>query len=176
MWKDIKNYEGLYQISDTGEVRSLDKLVTYSNGRKHLYKGKLISPAIHNNYYAVTLHKDGKMQTVYIHRLVAQHYLDNPNNLPYINHKDENKLNNAVSNLEWCTPLYNNIYGNRIEKVKQSTYKKVYQLDLSGNIIKLWNSPTEVESILGIKRASISNCITGRSKSAGGYVWRYADR
>jgi hypothetical protein len=111
-WKSIEGYEGLYEISDVGQVRSLDKIIPYPNGSKRLYKGKIIKPAIHNGYYAVTLHKNGFKKTLKIHRLVATHFIPNPQNLPCVNHKDENKLNNHVENLEWCTIKYNSNYGN----------------------------------------------------------------
>lgn len=172
-WKEIKGYEGLYEISDAGNVRSVDRCITYSNGVKHNYKGKIIVPVIHRNYYAVTLHKDNKKRTFKVHRLVAEAFIENPLNLPYVNHKDENKLNNSVSNLEWCTAQYNSNYGNSQLKKSNSCKKPIFQLDLEGNIIKLWNSPSDVENELGISCSSISNFIAGRSKSAGGYGWRY---
>lgn len=172
-WKDIKGYEGIYQISNNGIVKSLKRNVTYSNGKVVHYKEKIVKPAIHNCYYAVTLHKNGLKRTVKVHRLVAEHFISNPLNLPCINHKDENKLNNNVDNLEWCTVKYNSNYNNAQERKAKSCWKPIYQLDLNGNVIKLWDSPTEVEKELGILKSSISNQIAGRIKTAGGYLWRY---
>ena len=108
IWKDIPNYENLYQISNLGRVRSLH----------NRYKGKQYLKACPNSkgYLLVSLCKNHTQRAFNIHRLVAEAFIPNPNNLPCINHIDENKLNNAVSNLEWCSYQYNNVYGHRIEK------------------------------------------------------------
>ena len=109
LWKDIPEYEGLYQVSNYGRIKSL-----------HNYRGKgnIIKPKIKNNYYQIGLRKNNIRKWFSIHRLVAENFILNSQNLPQVNHKDENKLNNYVDNLEWCTVLYNNTYGTRIDKVK----------------------------------------------------------
>lgn len=173
IWKEIKDYEGFYEISNTGCIRSVKRIVTYSNGINHLYKSKVLSPSICNGYYKVTLHKNGLKKTHSVHRLVAEAFIDNPKKLPCVNHKDENRLNNNADNLEWCTIKYNSNYGNAQIKKAKKCFKPLCQLDLNGNVIKLWNSMTDVEKELGIKIASISNNIHGHSKSAGGYKWRF---
>jgi hypothetical protein len=111
IWKDIEGYEGLYQVSNLGNVKSL-----YTN--KNL---SYIKCGRDREYLSVSLSKDKKLKIYYIHRLVAETFIDNPNNYPYVNHKDENKQNNCVNNLEWCSPKYNINYGTRKIKVKCSS-------------------------------------------------------
>ena len=116
----------------------------------------------------VDLHKDGKSKTYEIHRLVAMAYLPNPENLSEINHKDENKTNNCLQNLEWCDRSYNINYGTRTEKTK----KQILQFDLDGNFIREWPSATDV----GLEvQSHICKCLKGKTKSALGYVWKYKD-
>ena len=153
VWKDIDGYEGLYQVSIFGEVRN-----TKGRTRKGVLGG--------HGYLQIMLSKCGKTRTFLVHRLVAQAFIPNPDGLPEVNHKDENKQNNAVDNLEWCTPQYNMDYSNA---------KWVHQYDKQGNYIKSWKSTKEVERVLHISNGNISNCCNGRVKTAGGYVWRYAE-
>lgn len=104
IWKDINGYEGLYQISNLGNVRSMDRIVTYSNGKKVKTKGKLLKPTIKKNGYCyVSLSKNGEKPKYDVHRLVAKAFLDNPCGYPVVNHIDGCKTNNMVSNLEWTT-------------------------------------------------------------------------
>lgn len=126
-WKNVIGYEGLYEVSNTGQVRSLDRYVKYSNGRIHLHKGKVLSPVKDKyGYLAVCLCCNEKQKRIKIHRLVAQAFLPNPDNLPQVNHKDEDKLNNSVDNLEWCTAKYNNNYGHRTENIVSTRVKNGY--------------------------------------------------
>ena len=108
-WRDIEGYEGLYQVSNLSRVRSLNYNKTGQI--------KELSYAKRRGYLGVTLYKNGKPKTFTVHRLVARMFIPNPNNYPQVNHKDENKINNNVSNLEWCTVLYNNCYGTRLKRV-----------------------------------------------------------
>ena len=112
IWKDIKGYEGYYQVSNTGFIRSVDRWITYKNGSKHFLKGEpLKGRPDRDGYLIIGLAKEGKQRYIGIHRLVAEAFIPNPNNLPQVNHKDENKTNNSVWNLEWCTSKYNVNYG-----------------------------------------------------------------
>lgn len=121
IWKNIKGYEGLYQVSNYGKVRSLDKKVKGSNQYGKIFfvtkKGKQLKSRIKNGYCNVHLIKNGVLKEFTIHRLVAEAFIPNPNNLPQVNHKDENKANNYVENLEWCTRSYNCSYGSRCERI-----------------------------------------------------------
>ena len=117
-WKDIANYEGIYQISNMGNVRSLDRIVHPNN--QYLQKGKILKPLDNGKYLFVTLRKDGVKENKYIHRLVAEHFLPNPLFYNEVNHKDEDKHNNCISNLEWCTHSYNMNYGTRNEKISKT--------------------------------------------------------
>lgn len=114
-WKDIKDYEGLYQISNLGRVKSLSRYVYTSNPKFKGYrctKEKILkSGKTKKGYLIVVLRKNNKSKSMYVHRLVATAFIYNPNNLPEVNHKDENPLNNNVTNLEWCTHKYNGNYG-----------------------------------------------------------------
>jgi len=115
MWKDIEGYEGLYQVSCNGEIKSLSREIIYNNGKVIHLKERILKPLKINNYLAVDLHDSNKNhKRFYIHRLVASAFIDNPDNLPEVNHKDENPFNNSVDNLEWCTHTYNLNYGTRI--------------------------------------------------------------
>lgn len=112
IWKDITGYEGLYQVSNLGRVKSTQ----YFHGTNE----RILKPiSTHNGYFRVHLRKDGKLKTFKIHRLVAEAFIPNPDNLPQINHKDEDKTNNRVDNLEWCSARYNCNYGGRNELIRQ---------------------------------------------------------
>ena len=115
IWKDIKGYEGWYKVSNLGNVRSLDRAITYSNGRKHFEKGKMLKPTLKSNgYYYVSLSRNCKTPKYDIHKLVAIAFLENPNNYKCVNHIDGNKLNNNINNLEWCSYSYNAIHANKL--------------------------------------------------------------
>ena len=156
-WRDVPGYEGLYEVSNLGRVRNIKT-------------GRILRPLKHaGGYLQVALYKNGTVRTSLINRLVALAFLPNPQNLPQINHKDEDKTNNTVDNLEWCDSKYNANYGTRNEKVS----KPVLQYDLLGNFIREWPSIMKVERELGIYQGSISMCCLDYRKSAGGFVWRF---
>jgi hypothetical protein len=191
IWRDIAGYEGYYQVSNFGRVRSLDKMQNY-NGSARLHKGKILKP---NNdgrgYLIVDLSKNNRSVTRTIHRLVAMAFLDNPNNLPHVNHKDEVKTNNFVfvnedgtvdydkSNLEWCTVSYNVNYGNAaVERgLKQrndrnkSKLTAMYTLD--GNLVDIYPSAREASRLTGIPKTLIYKCCKWENKTAKGFVFKY---
>ena len=123
-WRTIEGYEGLYEVSNLGRVRSLDMYVKCGYGNYRLHKGKVLSPTKDTNgYLRVVLSCNGKHKSITVHRLVAQTFILNPDNLPEVNHKDEDKTNNNVDNLEWCNRKYNINYGSRKDKVRDTKIK-----------------------------------------------------
>ena len=157
IWKDIPEYEGLYQVSNLGNVKSLNnnKILSFGNTTK--------------GYYQVGLFKNSKCKRFYVHRLVALTFLKNPNELPLVNHKDENKHNNCIDNLEWCTNQYNLTYKNTQKNKK----RKINQYDLNGNFIKTWDCIIDIGKELNIKNPNICKVCNGERNKAGGYIWRY---
>lgn len=124
-WREIEGYEGLYQVSNLGRVRSLDRVVMKSNSVLLPVKGRILKPRPDNGgYIRVCLSKNAIEIDYSVHRLVAMAFLSNPYNLPEVNHKDENKRNNCVENLEWCTSLYNNNYGSHNKRHSKTCKKK----------------------------------------------------
>ena len=132
IWRPVVGYEGLYEVSNTGQVRSLNRYVKGKGKSYRLQKGKMLSPIKNKDgYLQVNLCCNGKNKMFLVHRLSAQAFLPNPDNLPEINHKDEDKTNNIVDNLEWCDRSYNNNYGTRKDKVRESKLKSGYWTGLS---------------------------------------------
>ena len=124
IWRPVVGYEGLYEVSSYGRVRSMDRYVKYSNGRINLHKGRILSPGKDTNgYLQVILTCNGKHKSIKVHRLIVQAFIPNPDNLLEVNHKDEDKTNNSVDNLEWCTRKYNINYGSRKDKVRDTKIK-----------------------------------------------------
>lgn len=165
---DIKGYEGLYKVSRDGRVLSLNY------GGRGYEKVLANKPNANNKYYAVTLVKDGKEKTYMVHRLVAETFIPNPNNLPQINHKDENGQNNIVSNLEWCDRSYNMRYGTRAERQSEKVKKAVLQYDKDGNFIREWEGGCDAEEFYNKRTAqNIGRCCRGKIKSAYGFIWKF---
>ncbi len=176
IWKDIEDFEGQYQVSNLGNIRS------QPNKANHFKTVHNIGQ--YNNshgYMIVSLFKNKLQKSYQVHRLVAQAFIPNPNNYSQVNHIDGNKLNNCVNNLEWCTAKQNmqhakqnglraDFSGNNNPRIR-----KINQYDLQGNFIKQWNSIYDIINELGICRSSIWRACTGRFKQTNGYIWKYAD-
>lgn len=160
-WKNIKGYEDKYLISNFGEV-------------KVIKTNKILKKELRRNYWSVQLWKDRKSKHFQIHRLVALHFIDNKNNYRYVNHKDENKLNNNVNNLEWCTASYNINYGTAIQRAVEKKAISVLQYDKNNNLIAKHFSIIDAERNTGIYNPNIIKCCKGERKTAGGYIWKYA--
>ena len=187
IWKtavyDGELYEGLYRVSNWGRILSLN----YRNTGK----SELMTPTQDTDgYLRVDLCKNGKPKTCKVHRLIAEVFLPNPENLPQVNHKDEDKTNNFVflnedgtvnkkkSNLEWKSPKDNCNHGTRNERIAKANTngkksKKVLQLSLSGELIREWPSVNECERN-GFSKSAVSRCCNGKQKSAYGFKWCYA--
>ena len=126
-----------------------------------------------HGYLYVNLHKDGRHKTITVHRLVATAFISNPSNLETINHKDEDKTNNTISNLEWMSKKDNINYGTRNKRVAEALSKQVKMFDKkTGELLETFPSTREAERITGIYHSHISKCCNGKLKSAGGYIWR----
>ena len=168
LWKEIPDTDGKYLISTAGEVMAISRRVKFG----HVYrwtKTKLLTPRDNGKGY-LELEFLGKHH--YIHRLVAEAFIPNPYNFPCINHKDENKENNSVENLEWCDYSYNTNYGTRTKRAKEKRFGDrfvVINLD-TGDV---YQTPKDASRATGIHNDSISRVCKGKSKTAGGYRWRY---
>lgn len=174
IWRPIKGYEGLYEVSNLGRIKSLKRLVKKWDGYRTVTE-KILTPKTNNRgYLRITLCKDGITKTFSPHRLVAEAFLDNPDNLPCVNHKDENPLNNVVSNLEWCTYSYNNSYGNRNNRIALSKSKPVLQYTLDGQFVKEWTSTMECGRN-GFQQSSVASCCRGERNKHKNYIWKYKE-
>lgn len=188
-WKPIIGYEGLYNISTYGRIYSIPRKGT---------KGGIVKPSFSSSGYLQThLCKDKTRKTFQIHRLVAKHFLDNENGYPEVNHIDECKTNNHVSNLEWCTRLQNVRHGTGIERmakahdyktsaiksaanhdykeVARKQSKRVVQMGADGHVIKVWDSVRDASRNFGCSSSQISNVCNGKAFTTQGYRWKFAE-
>lgn len=184
VWKPIKGYEGIYEVSSYGRVRSLERIDTRPNPRtgkamNFTTKQRIITNRNHpKGYKTVLLRKGGSSEQFLLHRLVARAFIPNPQNLPCVNHKDEDKTNNRADNLEWCSQQYNVNYGTGVERMKKSIHKKLRkfgQYDMDGNLIATFTTSSEASRQTGISRSAISLALIGRNASSGGYRWKYIE-
>lgn len=168
IWKDIEGFEGLYQISNMGRVKSLNYRRT---GKEKILEG-------YDNgkgYLRVNLRKEGNRKQYLVHQLVSQAFIPNPYNLPCINHKNEIKSDNCVQNLEWCDYSYNNSYNDKAKKAGKKISKPVIGINKVSGLIVEFPSVREASRQIGINQGSITKCCQGKEKSAGGFYWHYAD-
>ena len=193
VWRPVVGYEELYEVSNTGRVRSLDMWRKSCGNNKAWHRGQILKPTfVRGGYVAVGLNKNGVRKTYTIHRLVALSFIpnDDPVYKTQINHKNEIKNDNRVENLEWCTACYNVNYGSRNKKTaialqgrKRPSYigetvakarsKSVVQCDMDGKFIVKFPSAREAARQTGIPHTNISNCCTGKYNQAGGYIWKF---
>lgn len=173
VWKDIQGYEGLYQVSNLGRVRSLSRYVNYGHSVAYR-KGRILKEGIATcGYRQVELRKNNRPTHALVHRLVAQAFIPNPDNLPQVNHKDENKANNQVSNLEWNTSKDNINYGTGIKRRAEKLSTAIIMCNLDGTEINHFNSLNEASRKTGISAGNICMCCKGRRETANGYKWKY---
>lgn len=165
IWCPIKGYEGLYGVSDKGRVKSI------GYGKERILKPQRTT----DGYLRVGLRKNREQKCYLVHRLVAQTFIPNPDNLPQVNHKDEDKENNSVQNLEWCSSKYNANFGTRTQRQSEKLSKPVLQYSKSGAFVKEWKSTHDVKRNLGYSNGYISSCCNGRYKSAYNFIWKFKD-
>ena len=176
-WRDIAGYEGLYQVSNKGRVKSLERTFVDKRGYRQYRKGRVLKPSKDGGgYLRVNLFNgSGKGKTLSVHRLVCEAFHENSENKPCVNHIDENRVNNVASNLEWCTYKENNNHGMHTAKMAKARSKSVGQYTRDGKLIKVWQSTREVQRLLGFLHGNISAVARGKYKTAYGYVWKYID-
>lgn len=167
-WKDIKETNNQYQISNFGRIKSKARTIIYKNGKVINKKEKIMKPFDDKDGYKnIFIHPMKKHFK--IHRLVAEYFLLNENNYPLVNHKDKNPSNNKVDNLEWCTYNYNNTYAGARDTQK----KRILQFDLDGNLIKEWESISLAAQSVDTSAGNITECCKGNHKHIKNYIWKF---
>ncbi len=179
-WKSILGYEGLYEASDFGRVRSIDRVVDansrWGTPRKMLFKGTVLQQFIGtNDYMKVTLSKEGKTKSVEVHRLVYEAFNGKVPDGMQVNHIDEDRQNNKLTNLNILTPQENTNYGNHNKRVSKTMSKKVFQYDLNHNLIAEYESTKDAAIKNDFDQATISACARGKKSchTYKGYIWTY---
>lgn len=168
-WKDITDYEGSYLVSNYGRIKSLERKI-----RNRIFKEKIMKLEKNpDGYLRVDLYKNGKNKHKKVHRLVAREFLNDYNDKLCINHKDENKCNNLINNLEVCNYSYNINYGTRNKRVSNKLSKKIDQYDLNGNFIKTWGSMKQINNELNINLTYIYSCCNNKIKKLKKYIFKY---
>ena len=186
IWKQVVEYESYYEVSNLGNVRSIDRTIINSIGKVFNYKSRLLKPAKNKyGYLQVGVSINSKIKSFTVHSLVAKAFIKNPKNKPTVNHKDGIKINNNVNNLEWATRSENSIHalknGLRIMPnawigkfgSKHGASKKIIQYTKDNIYVNEYGSIIEAFNLLNINASSISRVCNGKLKSAGGYIWKY---
>lgn len=174
-WKDVVGYEGLYQVSNLGRIRSLNRLCKSGRGYViHKLSGKIMSLKVHKKgYLEVSLSLNGKRRMHKVHRLVAIAFIENPQSLKEVNHKDENTKNNSVENLEWCSSKYNANYGSRNKRTSLARSKAILQYNLNEEVIAEHSSLTSAGKSVNGNAQGIFMSANGIIKKYKGFIWKY---
>ena len=168
-WRDVAGYEGLYQVSSEGRVKSLE--------RKGCKRERILKPKTNRyGYLIVGLYAGGKRKMFFVHRLVCQAFHDNPENKLDVNHINENKTDNRACNLEWSTRKENCNHGTRNVRMAIAKSRPIAQYTLNGKLLKVWPSTAEVERRAGFDHSAISKAANGNRKTAYGFRWKYVER
>lgn len=174
IWKPIVGYEGLYQVSNMGRVKSLERKVRHGSVIELTIKERILKPApASNGYLVVGLCAGGKQKTLKVHRLVCEAFHENPDNKSDVNHINENKTDNRACNLEWCTRRENINHGTHNERMAKTKSKPVGQYTRDGELVKIWPSAIEVQRKTGFGQGYISKVANGNRKTAYGFIWKY---
>ena len=172
-WRDVAGYEGLYQVSSEGHVKSLERKVPKWDGERTV-KERILKPRTdHYGYLLVSLCAGGKSKTLKVHRLVCEAFHDNPENKLDVNHINENKTDNRACNLEWSTRKKNCNHGTRNVRMAIAKSRPIAQYTLNGKLLKVWPSTAEVERRAGFDHSAISKAANGNRKIAYGFIWKY---
>lgn len=177
IWKNVKYYENYYEVSNFGRVRSKCRTIKQTcKGKEVLftYRSIILKPYLTNSgYYVVSLSKSSVQKKFLVHRLVAEAFLENPNKYRQINHKDEDKLNNNVLNLEWCSPRYNIYYNDRAKKIGKKLGKTIFVYDKNYNLYKIFDSSKEASYFLKIPDRGIRKACNRSNHLYKNYIWSY---
>lgn len=174
IWKDIKGYEGIYKISSLGRVKSLQRIVeNYGFQKKALLKERILKPSMDRYYYMVRLRKNGESKQFKIHRLLALHFIDNPDSKPHINHIDGNKKNNSLSNLEWCTASENmqHAYDNGLKKKMYGRNNGASKLVLNLESGIYYESCKNASIAYGIKHTTLKSQLNGNNRNKTNLIY-----
>ena len=176
-WRDVVGYEGLYQVSNQGRVKSLERKIPHWCGGERTVKERILKPKTDRyGYLIVGLYAAGKRKMLRVHRLVCQTFHENPGNKPQINHINEIKTDNRARNLEWATARENSNFGTRNERMAKTKSKPVGQYTLGGELVKIWPSAMEAQRQTGFSRGNICKAANGNYKTAYGFIWKYVER
>ena len=176
IWKDIFGYEGLYQVSDQGRVKSLERKVRHGRGIDLTIKERILKPGTdRGGYLRVGLCDGGKQKTFKVHRLVCEAFHENPDNKPQVNHLNEIKTDNRACNLEWSTAKENCNHGTHNERIAKTRSKPVGQFTLDGKLLKTWTSAMEAGKQIGFNYSHVSEVANGKRKTAYGFIWKYVE-
>lgn len=170
IWKDVVGYEGRYQVSSMGRVKSLER----KDRLGRTVKERILKPGVvGSGYLMISLYAGGKQKMFFVHRLVCQALHENPDNKPQVNHINEDKADNRACNLEWSTAKENNNHGTHNERVAKARSKPVGQYTRYGDLVKVWPSTQEAERQAGFNQGNISEVANGNRKTACGFIWKY---
>lgn len=176
IWVDIPRYEGIYKASNKGRIKSLDRNYLDKNNKEYTIKGKIKKFFLNKNgYLTVSLSKNGKVKTEYVHYLILSSFTNLRENSMTVNHKDEVKTNNKIENLEWLTNKQNNLYGTKVKRTSDKKFKKRIKIDKETlKVLKVYEN---IEDLLndGYKLLNTKMCCMGINKSAHGFVWKYLE-
>lgn len=173
IWKDIEGYEGIYQVSNLGRVKSFDT----KDKLGRIRTGRVLKPLKHTlGYLNIGLYKNNTVSKKLIHRLVAQSFIPNPENKPEINHIDEDKTNNNINNLEWSTRKENCNHGTHNERMRKTLSIPILAINLKTGVVEEFYGANECATQLGLNQSHITSVLKGRYKQTGGYTFKYLNK